>query len=252
MSDPQPNASAPTQTPPAAPAGQPPAPQAPAPTTPAQPSPGQPPAQEPPAPAGQPAPTQSPPVAPGTPGPHEGQGGKAPGPNQEPAKPPEPPKSAAPEKYDLKIPKNSNLTPTRLDKIAASAKERGLSNEDAQRLVEQESEAVGDYVQSLHSEFSKRQDSWIQSLKSDQEVGGENFKQNAELAHRVINRFGTESLQKELTTSGLGNHPELVRMCVRIGKMMSDDQLVLPMTQTAMSKRAEDVLYDHPTSKKEA
>ena len=55
--------------------------------------------------------------------------------------PAEPPKSApaspakiVPEKYDLKIPDGALITPADVERIATFAKERGLSNEEAQAV----------------------------------------------------------------------------------------------------------------------
>ncbi len=67
---------------------------------------------------------------------------------------------------------------------------------------------------------------------------------NVELAKRVVDRFGTDPLKKSLSESGLGNHPELVRLLVRIGKSMSEDQLVIAGHKPSETKKsAADILF---------
>jgi hypothetical protein len=64
----------------------------------------------------------------------------------------------------------------------------------------------------------------------------------------VVARFGSDSLKAELSKTGYGNHPEMVRLLTRIGKAMAPDQLVLPGTQAGgTQKSAADVLYGSST-----
>ena len=51
-------------------------------------------------------------------------------------------KPAVPEKYDLKAPEGSLLAEPMLEKIAAFARERGFSQEQAQAMVEHESASL--------------------------------------------------------------------------------------------------------------
>lgn len=152
-------------------------------------------------------------------------------------------KKALPEKYELKLPKDSALSPEHIEKLSAYAKEQGLSNEQAQGLLERESQAVSEYASSQLAKMKEAQESWVETAKGDKEIGGEAFKQNAELAKRVVERYATEDFRKELNKTGLGNHPELLRVFTRIGKAMSEDQLVIPGVQTAGKKSIASVLY---------
>jgi hypothetical protein len=164
-----------------------------------------------------------------------------------PAEGAKPAASAVPEKYELKLPDGSLLQPEYLEKIASYAKEQGFSNEQAQRLVERESQAVSGYMESQKTAFKQQSDTWVSQVQSDKEIGGEALKQNVESAKRVIQRYATPEFQKALDESGLGNHPELVRTFVRIGKAMSEDQLVLPGAQPAAKRSAAEIFY--PESK---
>lgn len=167
----------------------------------------------------------------------------------EETKPPSEQKTVVPEKYDLKPPKDSPLSVAHLEKLSSYAKEKGLSNEQAQTLLERESQAVSDFTADLKESQSKLTQTWFDQAKNDKEIGGEAFKQNAELAKRVVGRFGTDEFKKELSKTGLGNHPELLRVFSRIGKAMSEDQLVIPGVQAGGKKSIESLLYGDAETK---
>lgn len=163
------------------------------------------------------------------------------------AQPPaaQPPK--VPEKYDLKLPDGSLLEASHIERISSFAKEKGLSNEMAQSLLEREHGAVSSYAEAQKQNYNKTVDSWAKLVEADSEIGGEGYKKNVELASRVIKRFGSESLVKALNETGYGNHPELVRAFTRIGKAMTEDQLVMPGTQPPAKPSMEDRFYGSKT-----
>lgn len=164
-------------------------------------------------------------------------------PIKEETKPPSEQKSVVPEKYDLKKPKDSALSDAQLEKLSSYAKEKGFSNEQAQSLLERESEAVSAYISDLKETQSKMTTQWFEQAQKDTELGGDAFKENAELAKRVVAKFGTDEFRKELDKTGLGNHPELLRIFSRVGKAMAEDKLILAGEQVGNSKSAADFLY---------
>lgn len=158
----------------------------------------------------------------------------------------EAPKPAAPEKYELKLPEGSALDPARLEGIVAYAKARGLSQEAAQELLQREHEAVDSYSKGRQALYDQQRTTWAEAVKADAEIGGDTMAQNVELAKRVLTRYGSESLVKTLDDTGLGNHPELVRVFARIGKQMSEDQLVLPGAGSNGPKDDRELFYGKP------
>jgi hypothetical protein len=148
-----------------------------------------------------------------------------------------------PEVYDLKLPDGSQLNTSRLEQIAGLAKSKGLSQDQAQAMVNSESEALGAYVKGQLDQFEQMKSKWVDDAKADPEIGGEKFKENIELAHRVLKKFGTQTFSEELERTGFGNHPELVRVFAKIGKQMADDQLVIARAQGGEQKSAAELLY---------
>lgn len=143
------------------------------------------------------------------------------------SKPAEEAKSV-PEKYELKLPEGSVLDAARVEKVIAFAKANGLSQDEAQRVLERENDAVAQFAKEQNDNFERVKGQWLDEAKSDTEFGGEKLKESVMLSNNVIKKFGSDKLRESLNATGLGNHPELVRMLVRIGKEMGPDKLVVP------------------------
>jgi hypothetical protein len=135
-------------------------------------------------------------------------------------------KNKPPEKYDLKVPEGSLLKPEEVDKVSAYAKAKGLSNDAAQAILEQRSEAVTEFNAAQEVAHKELVTTWAKTSSADKEVGGENFAKNAEIAKRVYARFGSPQLGEFLDKTGYGNHPEVLRVFYRIGQAMTNDSFV--------------------------
>jgi hypothetical protein len=138
----------------------------------------------------------------------------------------DPNKSTVPEKYELKLPEGSLLDASTIEKISTYAREKGLSNEDAQALLDRENTAVASYHEAQMKQVENIRNGWVKTAENDPEIGGNAFKENAELAKRVIDRYFTDDFKKVLNETGFGNHPEVMRGFVRMGKDMADDKFV--------------------------
>lgn len=65
---------------------------------------------------------------------------------------------------------------------------------------------------------------WAEKSRSDEEFGGNPDKLNANVALglRFRDRFGTPALTELLNMTGIGNHPEVIRLFVKAGKAISE------------------------------
>lgn len=150
---------------------------------------------------------------------------------------------AAPETYSLKLPEGSRLDPSRVESIASLAKERGLSNEAAQEILTREHEAVQQYASAQETVLEKEKERWLTDLRADKEIGGDHLNKKVEQASRVVKKFGTPEFNKALNDTGLGNHPELVRVFARIADAMGEDNLVLPGAAPSGPASLRDLFY---------
>ena len=139
--------------------------------------------------------------------------------------PVEPPKPATnvPDKYTLVNADGTTVDAAKFDeKKATFFKELGLSNEQAQKLYSSEVAREADEKKQNEETIAQ----WRKSAESDPEVGGERLKESVELARRFSSKFGGSEFAEFLDTSGLGNHPAVLRAFARAGRAMMDDKIV--------------------------
>jgi hypothetical protein len=149
-----------------------------------------------------------------------------------------------PAKLELKLPEGSLLTPAQVEAVTSFAKEKGLTPDVAQMVLERESNAILAFASEQQTQQEKQIQQWVKDAESDKEIGGASFKESAHLAAQVAKKFGSEQLIKELNDSGYGNHPELIRLLARIGKQMDNAKLIMPNSGAANGvKSAASVLY---------
>ena len=127
----------------------------------------------------------------------------------------------APEKYaDFKDADGKTIPAESLGEFTTVAKELGLSQAKAQKLVSTMKPAVQKYMDSSTEKFGKE---WAAEAKADKEYGGDNFAANMGIAAAAYRKFATPELRQMLEATRLGNHPEIIRMFYRIGKAVSPD-----------------------------
>lgn len=148
---------------------------------------------------------------------------------QEPAetKPAEAKPQGAPEEYaEFVAPEGVTFNPEVMTKFKALAKEKGLSQEDAQQLADLGAEAAQAQRNAFVDHVTKAQAQWAEAARTDKEFGGDNLDENMAVAKRALDTFGSPELSTLLKESGLGNHPEIIRAFYRAGKAISEDRLV--------------------------
>ena len=75
-------------------------------------------------------------------------------------------------------------------------------------------------------QIAKARNEWADTSRADKEFGGEKLAENLATAKKAMDAFATPELRTLLDESGLGNHPEVIRMFYRTGKAMSEDRFV--------------------------
>jgi hypothetical protein len=129
---------------------------------------------------------------------------------------------AVPEKYEFKMPEGVELDTAAAEEFSVLAKELKLDNATAQR--------VADIAVKMQQKQAEQQAAtvkgWADSSKADKEFGGDNLKQNLSVAQKAIDTFGSSELKEMLKTTGLGNHPEIIRFAFKAGTAISEDGFV--------------------------
>lgn len=140
------------------------------------------------------------------------------------------------DKFDSKV----------LEAFSESAKEANLSQESAQKLLDKVAPALQarqeEQVKQIHQQ-------WIDASTNDKEFGGDHLKENLGAARKALDAFGSPELRKFLDDSGLGNHPEVIRMLVKTGKAISEDKFVSGSPGGRPTVDPASVLYDKTAGK---
>ena len=85
---------------------------------------------------------------------------------------------------------------------------------------------------------------WAETSKADKEFGGEKLGENLAIAKTALDKFATPEFTKLLNDTGLGNHPEVLRVFYRAGKAISADTVVTGKQAPAPADRLA-ALYDN-------
>jgi|688.fasta_scaffold33106_6 hypothetical protein len=154
--------------------------------------------------------------------------------------------------YELKVPEGANLDASYLEQTKALAKELGLSQEAAQKLVERDAGLMSSVSERNTAQVREKTEQWAKDAEADKEIGGSNFQSSVTDARTALDKFGTPEFKNLLNQSGVGNHPELIRLLARVGKAMREDKMVTSSSQPARDQKSfADAFYPSMANKSE-
>ena len=170
--------------------------------------------------------------------------------------PVEPVKPAAvvnvvPEKYEFKIPENSLLDEAYVEQLSSYAKENKLSNEQAQLVLEREHKAAQAGFEAIHKQTEELSKQWLKDGMADKEIGGDKYKETVLIANDALDKlFPGVEIRKIMDSSGLGNHPTVLKGFAKIGAMLKNDKIHPAGNPPPSKPPLKDRMYNHPTSPK--
>lgn len=127
-----------------------------------------------------------------------------------------------PESYELKMPEGVQLDSAAAEEFTAIAKELKLDQAAAQKLAD-----IGAKMATRQAEaHAQLVETWTEQVKTDKEIGGDKLDENLGVARKAIDTFGSPELKALLNSTGLGNHPEVVKLAFKVGKAISEDRFV--------------------------
>jgi len=119
---------------------------------------------------------------------------------------------------EYKMPEGVTLDEAAATEFSVLAKDMGLSQEQAQKLV---SLYAANQVKAADA-YADQITKWGEETKSDPEIGGDKLAENLAIAKRAVD-LTTPEFRQILTTSGYGNHPAFIKGMIAIGKALSPD-----------------------------
>ncbi len=142
--------------------------------------------------------------------------------------------------FKAEVPEGVELDQASLDEFSKIVKDPALSPSDrAQKLIDLAIKRETDRAE----QFVKTVQGWADTVKADPELGKP---ESQAAARKVIEDFGTPELKELLNSTGMGNHPELVKFALKVSKAMSEDAITRSRGDAPAPKTAADILYGNP------
>lgn len=115
--------------------------------------------------------------------------------------------------------------------------------EDALRFAaEYQGNRVEQLMQDIANAPQENADKWESDLRADPSFGGADYDANVAIAVRAIDQLGSDDLKDQLSRTGLGSHPDLVKAFYEAGKLLSEAP-VAGQAQGAAKKSFSNALY---------
>ena len=77
---------------------------------------------------------------------------------------------------------------------------------------------------------------WQTQSKNDKEFGGDKFDENLAIAKQSLDKFGNQELKTLLNEHGIGNHPDMIRFMLNVGKLTKEDNPVSGTTNPSQKR----------------
>jgi len=143
---------------------------------------------------------------------------------------------------DFQLPEGVAMDEQLFGEFTKTAKDIGLSQDQAQSLVSMGAQLSQKIMNQAMSDQAARVTAWADETRNDKEIGGEKLQENLATAKKAMDAFGSDELIAVLDSTGLGNHPAIIKAFVKAGKAMSEDTLMpggarVPTAQTSLAQK---------------
>ena len=151
------------------------------------------------------------------------------------------------EDIEIDIPEGGQVDAENLDKFVALAKDLGLNKKQAQKIFDLNVE----FAKAETVRFEADRAEWLKTIKSDEDFGMDNFEKSKELAKRAMKRFANDELKGLLDATGFGDHPDVFKLMVNVGRAMGEAEFFDGKGNLGDEDRdTADVLFGDMTGKK--
>jgi hypothetical protein len=145
----------------------------------------------------------------------------------------------APEKYkDFVVPDDMEIDANAMGKASTLFKELNLSQAQAQKLVDFEVGVKAAEAEKAVEAWETTMADWKQKSTNDSEFGGSALKSNLVHAKAAQKAFGNDEFKEMLEITGVGNHPEMLRFLISVGKNVSEDSILQGSTSSGSADPA--------------
>lgn len=134
----------------------------------------------------------------------------------------QPAAAAVPDEYKFAQVDGKDIEPELVSEVSTSAKELGLTQEQAQKFMERELKLLKESGDSNVEAVKAVQKEWRAEIAKDANIGGDKLNESLAISKRAVDKF-FPGLAKEANQLPFLDHPEVVRGLFTIGKLISPD-----------------------------
>lgn len=120
--------------------------------------------------------------------------------------------------------------PEQTENFRQFAYQLGLNNQQAETIYQAYQQDIAERDQASQQNFEQFE---VDNLNALQQEWGDQFNHNLEMARRAFMNFATPEAVQVIEETGMGNHPELLKVFARIGEVLAEDS-VLPGTNNSV------------------
>jgi hypothetical protein len=117
------------------------------------------------------------------------------------------------------LPEGTAVDQAALDAALPAFKDAKLTKAQAQAVVETYAKLQASQAEAQAAQVKE----WAKAVTTDKEIGGAKWAENRALIAQARDQFASPELVSLMEQTGLGSHPEVIKMFVRIGKAIADD-----------------------------
>lgn len=147
---------------------------------------------------------------------------------------------------EFKMPDGVKVPEAVLGKFTEVFQGLKLPQDVAQKVMDELAPLVAkENAEAYKAILAEARKGWAEASKVDKELGGEKHEQNLALAHQTFEKFGTPALKELLETSGLGDHPEVIRWSYKVAQALGEDKVIVGRLSDGVEKKdPASILYD--------
>lgn len=165
------------------------------------------------------------------------------------------PATLPPETYELTAPDGMTIDDALLAEVTPVFKELGLSNDAANKLMPLASTFAERLFTAQTDAHKAMTADWAKEAKADKDLGGANWGETESLVAKALDQFGAaegSDFRKLLDDTGLGNHPEMIRMFRKIGERLGEGgDFVRPDAAAAIKQDRTAIMYPNDVPKEQ-
>jgi hypothetical protein len=168
--------------------------------------------------------------------------------------------------YDLTIPDGFEMNDEGVASFKEFAKELDLNPEQTQKMLDRHLTGVSSALGNTTEQVDALHNEWAKESMNDKEFGGSGLEENIVAAKKAMNSFSSPAVDKDgkaivhtdgnmkgqqmtkvevlLSQTGMGKHPEMIRVFHRVAQAVSQDHFVKgDMKPVEAKKPPEKVMY---------